>query len=175
MNRSEFTQDFILQSAFRMDESLVRIEKCLEQLTFAEIWQRPNESLNSIGNLVLHLCGNMTQYILASLGGLPDNRARDEEFTSNPGLEGGELGGMIRTVILNCRAVLNDLDDKALLQERFVQGFRLSVTGIILHVVEHLSYHTGQITLWTKYLKNIDMGFYAGQDLNRKNQSGSRL
>ncbi len=153
-----------------MQESLERIEACLEQLTVAETWEKPNEYLNSIGNLVLHLCGNMTQYILSSLGGLPDNRNRDVEFTASPGLQGKELAGMIRTVILDCRSVLNNLDDKALIRERIVQGFRLSGTGIILHVVEHLSYHTGQITFWTKYLKNKDMGFYAGQDLNSKNQ-----
>ena len=50
-----------------------------------------------------------------------------------------------------------------------VQGFQLSGIGIVVHVVEHYSYHTGQISFWTKQLKNKDLRFYAGLDLNVQN------
>src|SRR5205085_2382135 len=64
-----------------IDESLPRIRKCLAELSDEEIWFRPNEQSNSMGNLVLHLCGNVGQYVLSGLGGAADHRRRPEEFS----------------------------------------------------------------------------------------------
>jgi uncharacterized damage-inducible protein DinB len=66
--------------------------------------------------------------------------------------------------------VIKNIKEDELLPPRSVQGFNYSAIGIIIHVVEHYSYHTGQIIFWTKLLKNRDMGFYAGVDLNRRNE-----
>ncbi|NNE28987.1 MAG: DUF1572 family protein, partial [Saprospiraceae bacterium] len=123
---------------------------------------------NSVGILIQHLCGNITQYIHSSLGGQPDSRRRDQEFvTSQRSSE--ELLEELRTTIQKALEVINNCPQKELLRFRNVQGFQLSGMGIIIHVVEHLSYHTGQIAFWTKNLKNQDLGFYEGMDLNMKN------
>jgi len=76
---------------------------------------------------------------------------------------------MLGNTMEQAKSSIRNCSPEALLKIREVQGFRLSGTGIIIHVVEHLSYHTGQIAFWTKILKDKDLGFYDGMDLNTKN------
>jgi len=163
------SEELRAQIIFRMEENTPRIEKCLAELTEAEVWQRPNPASNSIGNLILHLCGNITQYAIASLGNRPDARDRDAEFAAEGGLAKAELLARLRAVVADAVNAIRQADDAELLRVRAVQGFRKSGIGIMVHVCEHYSYHTGQIAFWTKLLKNKDLGFYAGLDLNVKN------
>ena len=162
-------EEFIEQSIFRLKESEERIHKCLNELSEEQIWQRPNSNLSSIGNLTLHVCGNMTQYIYASLGKNPDLRDRDNEFESSD-IPLNQLKETLDNSFDKIYQVLNEVDTEELNRLRSVQGFDLTGIGIIIHVVEHLSYHTGQITYWTKYLINKDLGYYANLDLNLKNK-----
>jgi uncharacterized damage-inducible protein DinB len=163
-------QEFIAQTIFRLEENLPRINNCLNRLSEDQVWQKPNKSSNSIANLTLHLCGNITQYILSSLGNTEDIRARDLEFSTTNGYSKKELFDKINQVILASVEVIKNCKEEQLLEVKQVQGFEFSGIGIIIHVVEHLSYHTGQIAFWTKYLKDQDLGFYADLDLNVKNK-----
>ncbi len=164
-------KEFLGQSLIRIDEYLVKIEKCLDALEEEEIWLRPNESSNSIGNLILHLCGNITQYIISSLGNVKDTRERDSEFNATGGMSKTELYEKLTNVAYEAKNVIREINLEDLSAIRSVQGFKLSGIGIIIHVVEHFSYHTGQISFWTKMIKNIDLGFYNNLDLNQKNSS----
>lgn len=166
----ELSQEFITQSIIRMDESTHRIKLCLELLPEEAIWQRPNNASNSIGNLVLHLCGNIRQYAISSLSGAEDVRVRDAEFAARNGPGKGELLERLSNTVEEAKACMLGLDPAELLRVRSVQGFELSGMGIIIHVTEHYSYHTGQIAFWTKYLQDCDLGFYADMDLNVKNE-----
>lgn len=170
MDLSLVEQEFISQAVFRMEENTPRIRKCLLLLDDKEVWQKPNSEMNSIGNLVLHLCGNITQYIISSLGNNPDNRIRDLEFSATGGLTRDELKDKITDTVTKAVAVMMQTTGEELTKVRMVQGFQLSGIGIIMHVVEHYSYHTGQIAFWTKQLKQKDLGFYKGVDLNVKNE-----
>lgn len=170
MERSPFAEEFIRQSVFRMEEFTPRVLQCLAELSEEEAWRRPNASSNSVGNLVLHLCGNITQYILSSLGEQTDARDRDAEFAVDGGWSRAALGDKLRDTVNEAVAVMRDCTEASLLRVRSVQGFSLSGIGIIVHVVEHYSYHTGQIAYWTKILKDKDLGFYADQDLNTHNK-----
>lgn len=169
MNDSPLTSELIEQAIFRMNENTPRIKKCLDQLTEEEVWKRPNESSNSVGNLILHLCGNITQYTISSLGGEPDNRERDKEFDTRGGFSKDELFQKLSSTVDQAVDTLQELDEESLLKMRSVQGFNYSGVANIIHVVEHYSYHTGQIAFWTKILKDKDLGFYDGVDLNVKN------
>jgi len=166
----ELTREFISQSIFRMDESTHRIRLCLEALPEVAIWRRPNASSNSIGNLMLHLCGNIGQYAVSALGGKADLRQRDAEFAATAGPGKLELLERLTDTVEEAKACMQLLDASELLRVRRVQGFQLSGMGIIIHVTEHYSYHTGQIAFWTKFLQDRDLGFYAGMDLNVKNE-----
>lgn len=154
----------------RLNENLPRIEKCLSQLSEGEVWHKPNENLNSIANLILHLCGNITQYIIASIGGEEDKRQRDEEFSSSGTYTKTELLEKITEVVKTSSVVIDKMTSADLMKVRSVQGFTYTGIANLIHVAEHFSYHTGQIAFITKQLKNKDLGFYANMDLNIKNQ-----
>jgi len=162
--------ELINQTIFRLNENTPRIEKCLGMLSEEEVWQKPNHNSNAIGNLILHLCGNITQYIISSLGEKEDLRNRDYEFEAQGGLSKSALIKKLNHVVQKASGIISNLDHKKLLHVFSVQGFELTGIGIIIHVVEHYSYHTGQISLYTKLLKNTDLGYYAGHDLNAKNK-----
>ena len=165
-----FTTEFIEQSIYRLEENTPKIEKCLDQLTEDELWHRPNASSNSVGNLILHLCGNITQYVLSSLGNVEDKRERDKEFSSTGVLRKAELINKLKTTVEGAIKVMRSLNDDDLLVKHSVQAYELTAIGIIIHVVEHYSYHTGQIIFWTKLIKDKDLGFYSNVDLNKKNK-----
>jgi uncharacterized damage-inducible protein DinB len=164
---TEFTE----QIARHMEMNMPRIEKCLGELTEEELWQRPNAASNSVGNLLLHLCGNITQYVLSSLAGRPDKRQRDAEFAAEGGYAKAELLQKLQETVQEAVRVIRETSREEMLRERQVQGFQMSGIAIAVHVCEHFSCHTGQIAFWVKQLKNKDLGFYAGINLNAKNES----
>ncbi|MGH2563977.1 MAG: DinB family protein, partial [Ginsengibacter sp.] len=131
----------------------------------------PNEHSNSIGNIILHLCGNIRQYAISSLGKVEDVRKRAKEFSAKEGFNKKELLTKLKNTVDEAINVIENLDEPALIKSYSVQGFDLSGIGIIVHVTEHYSYHTGQIAFWIKLLKNKDLGFYAGIDLNIQNKN----
>jgi uncharacterized damage-inducible protein DinB len=155
---------------YRIDQNTRMVSKCFDSLKESDIWKKPNTASNSTGTLIIHLCGNITQYIMASLGEQPDTRNRDLEFSISEGYNKQELLKMLAEVTQKAKEVIHAASDTQLMQVRNVQGFKLSGIGIILHVVEHYSYHTGQIAYWTKQVNNKDLGFYDGFDLNTKNE-----
>ncbi|MAU16092.1 MAG: hypothetical protein CMH46_11205 [Muricauda sp.] len=165
----QLLEEIIWHVGYRMNESLRMIKICMEQLSEEQVWQKPNESSNSIANLILHLCGNITQYGIASIQNLEDRRQRDEEFSTASGYNKAELIKMLEDTIDEAKRAFYEASLEELLRKRYVQGFNFSGIGNIIHVTEHLSYHTGQIALWTKILNNQDLGFYSGVDLNVKN------
>ena len=163
-------REFLDQSAYRIGLNYPRIMTCIELLDDEEVWQRPNESSNSIGNLVLHLCGNMTQYIISALGKNEDKRDRDSEFSAMEGYSAAELLEKMKTVTDECIKIIKGLSEQQLMARYEVQGYQLSGIAVMIHVTEHYSYHTGQIVFLTKSLKDIDTGFYKGKNLNVKNK-----
>ena len=169
MSESAFLLEFKEQAVFRINENTPRIKRCLDLLTEEQIWSKPNDSSNSIANLILHLSGNITQYILSSLASQPDIRNRDFEFEAENSHSKDELWTLISNTCKQACDAIMVCEEKELLRSRMVQGFELSGTGIVMHVVEHYSYHTGQIALITKLIRNVDLGFYADHDLNIKN------
>lgn len=167
---TSLSQDFKSQSLHYLHINTPRIAQCLDLLSEEEVWQRPNASSNSVGNLILHLCGNIRQYIISGLGEQPDGRERDAEFTATGGVPKKELLQKLEDTVQEAAAVIEACDEENLLAERVVQGFPLSGTAIVIHVVEHYSYHAGQIAFWAKLLKDKDLAFYGASDLNAKNQ-----
>ncbi|WPP52321.1 DinB family protein [Catalinimonas niigatensis] len=151
-----------------MGESIPRIKKCLSLLNEEEVWHRPNENVVSVGNLILHLCGNARQWILSGVGGRIDHRDRDSEFEETGPIAKDQLIRQMDQLVEEMRKVLLPLKPENLLEKRPVQIYEESVLSILVHVIEHFSYHTGQITFITKWLKNVDTQYYEGIDLNKK-------
>ncbi|QLG47049.1 DinB family protein [Costertonia aggregata] len=169
-NEEKIVEELVQNTLYRMDENTRMIKKSLLEVSEEEMWLKPNEALNSIANLILHLCGNITQYIISSLGETEDVRNRDLEFTTSNSGTKADLISKLEETVDTAKRVVFDANIDQLLKTRSVQGFSFSGIGIIIHAVEHYSYHTGQIAFWVKQLKNKDLGFYDGIDLKIKNE-----
>jgi uncharacterized damage-inducible protein DinB len=141
------------------------IKISLDTISEEQVWQKPNDSLNTIGNLILHLCGNMTQYGIASLNETVDERQRDVEFSTKGGFTKKELLKKLETTVNEVKKTLQNTSAERLVSLKKVQGFEFSGIGNSIHLVEHFSYHTGQIAFWVKLLNNKPLGFYDGLDL----------
>jgi len=154
------------------EEGVVRIIKVLGLLSEEETWYAPNSASNSVGVLVLHLCGNVTQWAGAGIGGFQDKRERDLEFNPEVKPCREELIRDLKVLHpLTNRAFSTLVNDGELLAPRKVQGFDETVLSIIVHVIEHFSYHVGQIALIAKHLKGEDLGFYDDFDLSTTGNS----
>lgn len=146
------------------EEYLPKIERCLERLSSEQIWWRPNEQSNSIGNLILHLCGNARQWIVCGLGDEADKRQRQTEFDERGGMPREELLKLLKHTIADVDKVLARFDVWQLLEVYQIQGTESTALAAIFHVTEHFSMHTGQIILVTKILANLDLVFYDFSD-----------
>jgi uncharacterized damage-inducible protein DinB len=135
-----------------------RIHHCLRRMSERQIWWRPNTASNSAGNLVLHLCGNMRQWIISGLGGAPDLRDRDAEFAARGGLPRRELLRRLNATAREVEAVLRRLPPEALTRRYVIQGFHVTGLAAVAHVYFHFSYHAGQIVYVTKLQKGRDLG-----------------
>ena len=162
--------DQLLVSEIRrrlIGESQERILKCLDLLSEEEIWHKPNENSNSVGNLVLHLCGNVTQWLFTTMGETSDHRQRQKEFDERGPISREILKEKITSLMDHADQILINLDLGQLTGTYRVQGYEENGIAILIHITEHFSYHVGQITYFVKARKNLDVGYYAGQDLNQ--------
>ena len=150
-------------------ESYERIYKCLTMIDEKDLWRTPGENIPTIGNMILHLCGNARQWILSGIGGRPDNRDRDQEFVIQTNIKKAELVFLLENMRVNLRQTLDDMDEDQLRTVYKIHGFDVTGFSVIIHVIEHFSYHTGQITTLTKWLTSKDTSYYGGIDLNRQN------
>lgn len=155
---------------FRLNESRERIQICIGKLTEDQLIHRYNDVSNSIANIVIHLQGNITQYMLSALGGLPDKRVRDDEFIPAGGINKVDLALEIDKVFLDALNIIKEMDANKCVQVLTIQGFEMTGIGAVIHVVEHASYHVGQITYLTKMYTSQETNYYAGIDLNIHNE-----
>jgi len=144
-----------------------RIEKCLGMLTPEQVWARGGANENAVGNLVLHLCGNVRQWIISGIGGVVDTRDRDAEFAAQGGASVAELGARLRETVDEATAVIAALAPERLPETLVIQGYKVTALEAIYHVVDHFSMHTGQILFVTKMLTGEDLGFYRHLSGNR--------
>ena len=142
-----------------------RLKSCVESLTEEQIWWRPNKASNSIGNLLLHLNGNLRQWLVASFEHLDDTRNRPAEFNARVRIPVSALLSQFGATMEEAAKVLSRLTEKELLSPMEIQGYKVTGLEAIYQVVEHFGLHFGQIAYITKMLRNEDLGFY--RELNK--------
>jgi uncharacterized damage-inducible protein DinB len=163
----ELAANFNTYARTKLSDSLRQIEKCLNLLSVDQVWHRPNEVSNAVGNLVLHLAGNVRQWIIASLAGEAFARDRAAEFAQRESLPTGEILGRLRETVERACNVIGGLTPEQLAARVTIQGYDVTGLEAVFHVVEHFSLHTGQIVYATKLLIN--------QDLSQYDAAGRRL
>jgi uncharacterized damage-inducible protein DinB len=158
---SETGRAFLAEARRHLREDyLPKLERCLERLTDEQVWWRASERSNSIGNLLLHLEGNLRQWVVCGAGGATDARVRDREFAERRQLSRLELLAALRAAVAEADDALARLDPATLLETRRVQGLDVTLLMAVFHAVEHFSMHTGQVILLTKMLADEDLAFY---------------
>ena len=141
-----------------------RLRACVESLTDEQVWWRPNEACNSVGNLLLHLEGNVRQWLIASFNEVNDHRDRPAEFAAKRSLSARELVEKLGNTLQEASVVLSRLTDADLKQVRNVQGYAVTGLQAVYQVVEHFGMHYGQVLYITKLLKAESLGFYRELD-----------
>jgi uncharacterized damage-inducible protein DinB len=145
----------------KLREFTSRIEVCLGKLTDDQIWARGHENENAVGNLVLHLTGNVRQWIIASLGNQPDIRQRHSEFAARGGAASAELAANLRRTVDEAALIIEKLTTAQLEAGYLIQKYEVSGVEAVFHVTEHFAQHTGQIIFLTKMFTSEDLGFFA--------------
>jgi uncharacterized damage-inducible protein DinB len=130
-----------------------KIAHCVSLLSEEQVWWRPNEACNSVGNLLLHLRGNLTQWVLSGIAGTAFERHRSLEFTASKTATKAELMAGLTDVVAEVRRTIGSMRSADLDRGIRVQGYDTDGLGVVFHIVEHMSYHTGQIVATTKQLQ----------------------
>ncbi len=139
---------------------LPKIRGSVDILSDADLWWRPHEAANSIGNLLLHLAGNIRQWVVSGVGGAPDRRDRAAEFARREPLSRIELLALITEAVFEADSVMAATDPASLGERRQVQGRTVTLLEAIYHAIEHFGMHTGQIVYIAKLRSGTDLGFY---------------
>ncbi|MDE3200853.1 MAG: DUF1572 family protein [Acidobacteriota bacterium] len=155
------SNEFLAYSRFKLFEQYwPRLQQCLRSLTPEQLWWRPNAASNSIGNLLLHLSGNVRQWMVASFNGESDERNRPDEFSRTDGDDGIDPLAVLNATMVEAEKVLQRLTESDLTKLYSIQGYTVSGLGAVYQVVEHFGLHYGQIVYITKMLTAEDLGFY---------------
>jgi hypothetical protein len=137
-------------AAYELDSAQKRIKHCLDQLTDEQVWHHSQPCLNSIGNLILHLCGNLRQWVVAGVGGAHDVRNRPAEFTERRPVPKDELVRSLEAVVGEAMRVLVGVDARQLAESRRIQGFDVTGVAAIFDSVPHFRGHTQEIVHMTR-------------------------
>lgn len=164
--QTNLAETFLEHSRHKLfDEWWPRMRSTIEALTQEQVWWRPNVASNSIGNLLLHLNGNVRQWLVSSFNRHPDRRDRPAEFAAKAGAAPAELLATLGATLDEARTVLARLTAQDLLAPMEIQGYHVTGLVAVYQVVEHFGLHYGQIVYIAKALQAKDLGFYS--ELNR--------
>jgi hypothetical protein len=157
---SEVASLFLGHSVKKLDQMTGHLETCLEKLNDEMIWSRGGSHENTVGNLILHLEGNVRQWIIHGIGGAPDVRQRPLEFSTAGGCTGGDLAAGLRETVSQAAHVIGGLSAERLAERIKPQDTVVTVLEAVYQVVGHFQQHTGQVMFATKQLTGDGLGFY---------------
>ena len=174
MNTNDsLAEHFLKHCCSRLEVLSSWADDCLGRLTYDQLWWRAGEAQNAIGNLVLHLCGNVSQRVTSALSSnTPDTRDRDREFDSRSCATPAELRELLKAAVAEATATLRCFPPDRLLERAQIPYYERSVMQNIFAVVEHFAQHTGQIMFATKQLTHQELDYYP--HLKRKKASRSQ-
>ncbi len=150
-----------------LDAAMNKIRNCVGQLNAEQVWWRPQPTLNSIANLMLHLAGNLRQWGIVGVTNGEDDRDRESEFTANSGSSADELSAQLEATVNEAKRTFRELTPQDLLAPRKIQGFDVSILQAISHTVSHFTGHTHQIIMLTRMILGDDYEFAWSPDMPR--------
>ena len=154
-------ENFVARSRYWLTKEYpIKIRRCVDALPRQVVWARPNQSSNSIGNLLVHLTGNVTEWILGGVGRRSIQRYRAGEFAQRDGADASRLLDNLEAILKDADSILAGLTEKDLERSIVIQERETTVLGAVYHVVEHFAMHTGQIISITKMYAPGKIHFY---------------
>ncbi|MDG1513919.1 MAG: DUF1572 family protein [Mariniblastus sp.] len=166
---SLLAREYTSESVHLLEQSMLKIEHCLSQLNEKQVWWRSQPSTNSVGNLLLHLAGNLQQWAVSGVGKLPDDRDRASEFAVEEGIEKEKLFKSLRSVVTKASSTIQSQSEQDLLGKISIQGFEVSALAAISHTTTHFVGHTHQIIYITRQQLGDQYQFHWSPDSDRRN------
>ncbi len=160
LTAEDVSQSALEEAKKLLDECVAKISHCVNQLSDAQVWWRPAPGLNSIGNLILHLCGNLQQWIVSGIGGVADNRQRPAEFAERGPIPKAVLVEKLTQVVAATKQTLARTGPAELARERTIQGFAVTGWGAVFHSIPHFNGHTQEIVSDTRMQLGDAYKFY---------------
>jgi len=152
MTEEDICGRFLTYSSVKLGQLSHNVSSCLALLSDEQVWESIGKPETSVANLVLHLCGNVGEWIIANIGGEQDMAPRNEELAARGGLNGKRLSGQLSTAVMRAMTILDTVSSDRLTERLTIRNYDLSVFEAIYHVVEDFSMHAGQIMLITRLL-----------------------
>ena len=146
------TQLMLTEIVARMRLWLDRAIHCIDQLDETQIWYRPNDSSNAIGNLILHLVGNLHQWILGGIDNQEDVRNRPAEFNARSGHTKQQLRDLLKDTVGKCCSIIEKMPLSRVTEVRRIQDMNATLAFALVMAVSHLGLHVGQIQYIGKML-----------------------
>ncbi|MDA1017757.1 MAG: DUF1572 family protein [Planctomycetota bacterium] len=156
---SSLASEFCRNAGGELDDALRTIVHCVRQLSDEQLWWRPIEGLNSVANLMLHLGGNVRQWIVSGVGGSADTRRRQTEFAERGPIPRVELLDRLAATVTDAKTVLSQMTERELLALHRIQGFEVTSLQAVLHSVSHFRGHTQEIVHLTRSQLREDYEF----------------
>jgi hypothetical protein len=156
----DVTHEVVVLSIDCLDGCMARIRHCVSQLTDAQVWWRPQASMNSIANLILHLTGNVRQWIGSGIGGTADVRVRPAEFSQREPIPASQLLGQLQAAVDDAKSALRSASTEDMLARRRIQGYDVSGFGALFDCIPHFKGHTQEIICFTRMQLGDAYEFY---------------
>jgi hypothetical protein len=143
-------QELVRAARETLSEGMHKIEHCVGQLSDEQLWWRPRPEMNSIANLMLHLSGNLRQWMINGITGAPDTRNRPREFGDRSNKPKAELLAKLQSTVKDVDEVLASLDAEKLTTQRRIQGWEVTVIEALFSAVPHFRGHVQEIIHMTR-------------------------
>ena len=144
-----------------LEDFLPRLEQALSMLDEEHLWVKEGEATNSVGNILLHMEGNLRQWIIVAIGRGADKRDRPAEFSARETHTRAELSALLHATVLEACSTLALATAEDLARPRRIQVYDVTGYEAVYHAVEHFSYHLGQVIHIVKQRTGRDLRFYA--------------
>jgi hypothetical protein len=129
-----------------------QIRACVDQLTDEQIWWRPNEKSNSIGNLIVHITGSLNHYLNFDIGGVEYHRDRAAEFAERRHIPKHELVAMFDDMVAKAEKTFDGIGVERLASPSPEPKMYTLLVEDLISIAVHIANHAGQIVWITKML-----------------------
>lgn len=146
----KLAHELITEMRHTLSKGLHKIEHCASQLSDGQLWWRPRPEMNGIANLMLHLSGNIRQWVIAGVTQAKDTRNRPAEFNDRSNQAKAQVLATLKATVKEADDVLADLTAAKLIEPRRIQGFETTVLGAVLDAVPHFRGHVQEIIHMTR-------------------------